>query len=368
MGSAQKTAVFLVFITIGILMKWKMPSAAEQAGIKKIVLNLALPATIFIALIGVEVRPSFLLLPFLALALNGFLFAGFGVLLPWLGVSTDSPQARTTKMMVSSFAPGLSCFPFLLEYRGEGALAQAAMADLGNKVFVLIALYLVAMNWHYRTHASGSLATGDKMRSFAKTFFTEPVNLLIIVALFLMSTGYSMASLPNVVAEPLRRLSGMMTPLVLLFIGLAVQLRGGQLWLLSSILLFRAALVTWLCVLVTAAGGLVSPGSLLVGLAFGLSACSFWPFMHISTVDKEEQAVPAHERTFDASFAINMLALSFPLSTALILILLSVGEPVVRFGSLLGWATGLTLAAGAAFLMTTRRAPSDAPVSCDVSS
>lgn len=365
MGSAHKTAVFLVFISIGILMKWKMPSPAEQAGIKKIVLNLALPATIFIALIGVEVRTSFLVLPAMALALNGLLFLGFGPVLPWLGIRSDSPQHRTARMMVSSFAPGLTCFPFLLEYRGEEALAQAAMADLGNKVFVLIGLYLVAMHWHQVTSAAGPRALGDKLRSFAKTFLCEPVNLLILVALVMMSAGYSMASLPTVIAEPLRRLSAMMTPLVLLFIGLAVQLKGGQLWLLSSILLTRAAMVAWLCAFLSMLGGAVSPASLVVSFAFGLSACSFWPFMHISSVDHEQRALPPAERSFDASFAINMLALSFPLSTALILAVLSLGESGVETASLLGWSLGLTLAAAATHLLTGRRGPVKTPVGCE---
>lgn len=350
MVSANKTAVFLMFISIGLLMKWKMPSTAEQAGIKKIVLNLALPATIFIALMGVEVNPSLLLLPFLALALNGLLFVSVGAILPILGVDADSPKHRTSKLMVSSFAPGLSCFPFLLEYRGEDALALAAMADLGNKVFVLAVLYLVAMHWHDRTYPSDSSRTG-KLRSLAQSFLTEPVNVLIVLALALMSAGHSMASLPEVIAEPLRRLSAMMTPLVLLFIGLAVQLRGGQLWTLASILLVRAALVSWLAVALAA---VLSPSQVLVALAFGLSACSFWPFMHISSVDSKEKDLPSEARTFDGAFAVNMLALSFPLSTFLILLVLSVGEPIAQPSALVTLAGGLTAASLVTYLSSRR--------------
>jgi len=50
----QKTIVFLFFIFIGVLLKVKFKSKEEITGIKKVILNLALPATIFIALLGVR--------------------------------------------------------------------------------------------------------------------------------------------------------------------------------------------------------------------------------------------------------------------------------------------------------------------------
>ena len=70
----QKTIVFLFFIFIGVLLKVKFKSKEEISGIKKIILNLALPATIFIALLGVKVELHLLILPLLALGLNLLLF------------------------------------------------------------------------------------------------------------------------------------------------------------------------------------------------------------------------------------------------------------------------------------------------------
>ena len=344
MGSLLKTAVFLVFIGIGIAMQLKLKAPAEQAGIKKIILNLALPATIFIALLGVDVQPSFLLLPLLALMLNAILFVAAPWLLPLLGIAPDTPQFRTARLLVPSFAPGLSCFPFLSEYLGAQTLAHAAMADLGNKVFVLVVLYLVAMSWHYRRHASPTAVSGNKMWMFAKTLLTEPVNLFILAALLLVTMGVSMSTLPSVIAEPLRRLSSMMTPLVLLFIGLAVKFKGGQFRTILSILLLRAGAVAWICIAFVTATGISAPQNILLTLVFGLSACSFWPFAHISTVDGLEEEVADNDRTFDSGFAINMLALSFPLSTALILAALSVGDRVAHVPTLIGVAAALTLA------------------------
>lgn len=84
--SLQKTVGFLVFIGIGLLLKVKFRQKEETTGIKKIILNLALPATIFIALLSVELKKELFLLPFLALILNLLLFFIFPFLLPLCGI------------------------------------------------------------------------------------------------------------------------------------------------------------------------------------------------------------------------------------------------------------------------------------------
>ncbi|MEO0901886.1 MAG: permease, partial [Bacteroidota bacterium] len=145
-----KTITFVCFILIGVFLKSKIKSKDEKSGIKAIILNLALPATIFIALLGVKVDWSLVFLPIIALALNVVLFLAIPYVLPLVGIEKDSSEFRTARLLIPSLAPGLSCFPFVLEFLGENALAKVAMADLGNKIFVLVILYIVAMNWHYR--------------------------------------------------------------------------------------------------------------------------------------------------------------------------------------------------------------------------
>ncbi|WP_257212809.1 hypothetical protein [Maribacter sp. 4U21] len=169
----QKTITFVLFIGIGILLKLKFKSKEELTGIKKIILNLALPATIFLALIGVKIDSALLSLPFLALMLNMILFLVFPYLIPLTGIAKNSPQYRTARLLVPSLAPGLSCFPFVIEFLGDDYLAKAAMADLGNKVFVLIILYLVAMNWYYRKRAVKTTSNTKKIKSLVLAMISE---------------------------------------------------------------------------------------------------------------------------------------------------------------------------------------------------
>ena len=337
----QKTFLFLLFIGIGLLLKVKLKDKSELAGIKVIILNLALPATIFIALLGVNIEASLLLLPLIALLLNVVLFFVTPLVFPVLGIKRGTPNFRTGQLLVSSLAPGLSCFPFILEYLGDSYLAKAAMADLGNKVFVLLILYLVAMRWHYKTQEIQNTSNKAKLKSLCIAMVSEPVNIFILVALVLLSFGLHMESLPFIVSESLSRLSLLMTPLVLLFIGLSVKIKKRQFAQIISVLLLRAGIVVLLGIgLISLANITIAQDRLLL-LAFGLSACSFWPFAHIAAVDAQEKRVLNFRKTFNQNFAINILAISFPLSVVLILGILSAGTLFANIDTMLLLATAL---------------------------
>lgn len=337
----QKTFLFLLFIGIGLLLKVKLKDKSELAGIKVIILNLALPATIFIALLGVNIEASLLLLPLIALLLNVVLFFVTPLVFPVLGIKRGTPNFRTGQLLVSSLAPGLSCFPFILEYLGDSYLAKAAMADLGNKVFVLLILYLVAMRWHYKTQEIQNTSNKAKLKSLCIAMVSEPVNIFILVALVLLSFGLHMESLPFILSESLSRLSLLMTPLVLLFIGLSVKIKKRQFAQIISVLLLRAGIVVLLGIgLISIANITIAQDRLLL-LAFGLSACSFWPFAHIAAVDAQEKRVLNFRKTFNHNFAINILAISFPLSVVLILGILSAGTLFANIDTMLLLATAL---------------------------
>lgn len=344
----QKTIVFLFFILIGILLKVKFRSKEEITGIKKIILNLALPATIFIALLGIKVELHLLILPLLALGLNLLLFFAMPIVLPLIGIGKGTSEYRTAKLLVPSLAPGLSSFPFILEFLGEEYLAKAAMSDLGNKVFVLFFLYLVAMNWHYSLQSTEKNNDGTKLKPLIKAMVSEPVNVFIGAALVLLAFGLSMDSLPFFLSETLEKLSLIMTPLVLLFIGLAVKFKRKQFLQIFSLLCTRAGLIlliSWVFVMIT---GIEAQKEILLILAFGLSACSFWPYAHIAAVDSMEMDKKSEQRTFNSDFGVAILALSFPLSTMLILATLNSGSFFVNPFNILMTAI-LLLVVGLAF-------------------
>lgn len=334
-NAIEKTISFLLFILIGILLKKKISTGDETNGLKSLILTIALPATIFIALLKVKVDSNLILFPILALGFNVVLFAIAPVLLSIIGIDKKSAQGRSAKLLLPSLAPGLSCFPFILEFLGDASLAKAAMADLGNKFFVLFLLYLVALKWHYKNADFETNSLKSKLKSLLKTLLYEPVNLFIFAALLLVSFGITLDKIPNYLSITLSRLSLIMTPLVLIFIGLAVKYKKKQFMELCSLLLLRAAFTLFFIAGIIFFADLKIEKDILVMIAFALSACSFWPFAHISAVNFKENQEQTTEKTFDTNFALSILALSLPMSVLLILGILTAGNTFTSINNLL---------------------------------
>ncbi|MEM6800016.1 MAG: permease [Bacteroidota bacterium] len=335
----QKTLSLLLLIGIGILLKRKVHSKEALGGVKMLILSIALPATIFVALLKIEVQSHLLFLPILALAFNLIMlfiaYKGLGI----LGIQKGSPAFRTWMMLLPSLAPGLSCFPFLAEYMGDESLALAALADVGNKVFVLILLYLLAMHWYYQKKEHKSKGE-NKLRSLSLALIREPVNLVILLALILLLSGYGLKDLPQFLQQSVSSMSAMMTPMILIFIGMAVKIKWQQFRKILQLLFLRSAFAFILSALALIFFPPLSPLYAIVLVVFPQSACSFWPFAHMAAVNKMGEQ--DGKETFDLDLGLGILAFSLPFSTILILAICSMGTIFMS-------PTALLLSAGALF-------------------
>ena len=342
----QKTLTLLLLIALGLVLRSKFKKKEQTDGIKEMVLSVALPSTIFIALMKVQVDTALLVVPIATLAFNFFMYFTLPFVLPLFGVEKDSPTGRTLLMLLPSLAPGLSCFPFIAEFLGDKSMAMAAMADVGNKFFVLIFLYVVAMNMFLKNSVSESANFKEKIKSLLLNLIKEPINIIIVTAIVLLSLGLNYKSLPSVVADLFDKTSAMMTPLVLLFIGLAVQLKEGNKRLVASILLFRAGLTMLFSSMLIALIGITEPTMVLLAIVLPLSSASFWPFAHLSAFNLREETLglTKERRTFNMQLSVLVLAFSLPFSTLLILGILSTGTFFAHLPTLV--ITGLLLISG----------------------
>jgi hypothetical protein len=315
--------------------------------VKVLILSVILPATIFVALLKISISTKLLLFPLGALALNFMLFYAVRAMLPKLGFADEPDNRRTMLLLLPSLAPGLSCFPFVVEYLGDEALAMAALTDVGNKVFVLIILYLFAMNWYYTAKKK---RTGDlnespgrqsKLRDLGLSLLREPVNLVIVTAIVMLCLGLDAKSLPPFLETTAVRLAALMTPIVLLFIGMAVRFEWREMAIILRFLAFRAGvglLLSGLAILFLPA---MAPAMALLLVIFPQSAVSFWPFAHISAVDALQNE--REEPVFNINLALNVLACSLPFSTVIILGVLSCGEVFASAPMVLLLGAGLLL-------------------------
>lgn len=326
----QKTLVFLLLIAAGYCLQKKISGKQDLKGVKVLILSVILPATIFVALLKIKISAELLMLPVLALALNFALFYAARYALPKLGFARDTKEWRTMSMLVPSLAPGLSCFPFVMEYLGESSLAMAALADVGNKVFVLIILYLVAMHWFYQLKGASEEEEYDtpgrrqKLKDLGLSLLREPVNLVIVAAIALLSFGLDISALPTFLENTAVRLAALMTPIVLLFIGMAVRFERREMAMILRVLAFRSGTALVLSTLLLFFFPIATPAFALLAVIFPQSAVSFWPFAHMSAVEgQREEGTPA---TFNIDLALNVLACSLPFSTVVILGVLSCGN------------------------------------------
>ena len=323
----QKAFTLLLLIVLGLVLRSKFKNKQQTDGIKEMVLSVALPSTIFIALMKVTVDSKLIIVPALTLVFNFFMYFITPLALSFFGVEKDSPTGRTLVMLLPSLAPGLSCFPFIAEFLGQESVAMAAMGDVGNKFFVLIFLYIVALNMFLKNAKSEEANLSTKIKSLLLNLVKDPINIIIASALILLSLGVSFKSLPAIIADMFDKTSAMMTPLVLIFIGLAVQLKQRKKRLISSLLIFRAGVTMLFSAAVISVLGINDPTMVLLAVAIPLSSASFWPFAHISAFNlrEENSGLPKERRTFDAELAVLVLAFSLPFSTLLILGILSAG-------------------------------------------
>ncbi|MES2520083.1 MAG: hypothetical protein V4585_18340 [Bacteroidota bacterium] len=326
--AVQKTLILILLIGLGFALRGKIKNKTEINGIKEIILSIALPSTVFIALMGIKISFSLLIYPILTLGFNFFIFLSAPYFLPIFGIDKDSTSGRTLTMLLPSLAPGLSSFPFINEFLGDDSLALAAMGDVGNKFFALNFLYFIALNMYMKNNQTEDVQEKGKVKSLLLSLVKEPINIIMLLAIGFLSFGVNMTSMPTVVSELFNRASSLMTPLVLIYIGLAVQFKEGKIKLVSSILLFRAGITLLFSVLMIKVFNINNPNLILLAVVVPLSSCSFWPFAHISAINlKEEDKNYAKERrTFDMNLAVLILAFSLPLSTILVMGILASGQ------------------------------------------
>lgn len=355
-SAGMKTISLLLLIIIGYLFRKKIGGKDSRDGIRTLILSLALPATIFIALLKIDFVPGLAIVPVMALSFNLIVFFLLWKLPVQSLFNLPDNQYRTLILLIPSLAPGLSSFPFILEYSGESSLAIAALADLGNKIFVLVIAYLIAMKWYFADRKHLEANGNSRLKSLWISLVNEPVNLVILTAIIMLSVGMGYDALPEFIRGSVDKVSAMMTPLVLLFIGISIKFSWSQFKAIFSFIFFRSAIAFALSGLVLIFFPVTDLATALLIVVFPQSACSFWPYAHMAVVNEmESKDKESRVRTFDLDFAMNVLACSMPFSVLLILLIYSSGSFFSAPGHIFEATGVLLLLAAIPVLIPSRR-------------
>lgn len=246
------------------------------------------------------------------------MFLSVRFLLPvFLRRKQEAANIRTLMLMLPSLAPYLSCFPFLVEFAGQSSLGMAAIADTGNKIFILLFLYFLAMYWAYGKRSP--IKKEKKSKKFVDILL-QPINLTIIVALIASLLGFKLDDTPVYFQDTLSYLRNLLTPTVLLFIGLAVKVKGKELKLLLGLLIWRSAVAFLLSAILISLFHFDSVATILLIVAFPQSSCSFLPYAHMSLFSDSREG---NSKTFNLNLALSLLAVSLPFSSFIVVAIYS---------------------------------------------
>ena len=197
----SRIIVFFLLIFLGVLLKKKFSVKSERLGIKNFILNISLPATIFISFISFEVNLDYIF----------FIFLLSPLLLKISGIHTNPQKSRTLLLLLSSFAPGISCFPIIEEFLGSEYLIKASLLDFGNKLFVLVFLLGFSIHLHKITQGIRKRKNKVQLKTILKNIFFEPINLVLVTSLLMLSFGFNIDQIPKVLVNFIIRLKDTLT-------------------------------------------------------------------------------------------------------------------------------------------------------------
>lgn len=333
----SKAIALILLIAIGYGLKRKFADPGSVGTLRSLILTVALPATIFLSTVDIDTQLNLVLLPSFALGVNLSLMLVGVALTKLLWRSHQTPKARSLMLLFPSLAPGLTVYPFIEQFLGRSGLAWVALADMGNKLFVLVGLYALAMYWcqretdwfepevaglEPRKRRGFGLA---QLKTIARFLITEPVNGAIVAGLLLAGLGIGTQNLPLAMVDCIQKLALCSTPLILVYVGLSLNLKKLQFGTLLLVLVARSGVGFLIS---AAAIVLLKPQSLeAIALFVSLpqASCSLWPLLHATVIN---QRAPSPNATpfFDVDFATALLALSFPFSIAVLLMVFASGD------------------------------------------
>jgi hypothetical protein len=195
-------------------------SGAAIDGLRKLVLNVTLPAALFLAFLGTELEAQYAVI----------IISVFGACLlmlaagPWLrrGVGVRSEAMPS---LMAGFEAGMIGYALYTAIFGAENLYRFAVVDLGQVLFVFFVLAPVVMRW-----ASGQ---APPISETAAAFVKTPVIIAIVagVAGSLLGLAEPLASQPitNAGLETLALLAGVTTPAIAIVIGYSTAFSAGSL-------------------------------------------------------------------------------------------------------------------------------------------
>ena len=247
MNSIETIIPIIIMIVIGYSFKRIGVLKAEHAiALNKIVINIAIPSLIFLAIYGINlsILPVIAPIPFICIlvgVLSGLIAYIFAT------IKKYPKKTRWSILLTSAmFNSGFLGYPVVLGVFGADGLVRAVFYDLGSMIlFIAFGILLL-------------LIYGGKYTTILRRTLIFPPLWAVALALLLNFINFDIGF---IVSNTLGYLSGAAIPLIMISLGLSLEFRGIKenihaVFSVSIIKLIIAPIIASLIVLILGMGGL----------------------------------------------------------------------------------------------------------------
>lgn len=231
--------IFIIFLGYGIRQKGFLTESTIDA-LRKIVVNLALPAVLFTSFLGIELKPAYFVLFGFTFLLCILLFFLGRFLKKQLGIRyTYFPY------LVTGFEYGMLGISLFGGAYGLEKIGYIAVADLGHEIFiwfVFLPLLLIKRDG------------AQNPTEIIKSFLSAPVVIAILTSLLLnvLGTREALYRLPvtGALMTTLEFLGGLSIPLILIIVGYGIKINRNGLREALQVAIIRLAILIPLALIV----------------------------------------------------------------------------------------------------------------------
>jgi predicted permease len=202
-------------------------------GLRKIVVNIALPAVLFVSFLTVELKSSFLALAVFVFSLCVALY----ILGHFLGPRVQ-PEHPYFKFLMTGFEYGMLGISLFGSAYGLANIGIFAIVDLGHELFIWFAFLPLLLR-----ERDGIQKVSDLLRSF----LSSPVVIAILLSLLMNALGWQEAlyvlPVTGGIMASLGFLSNLTIPLILISVGYGIKLDRKGLGDASRLVVIRLAIL-----------------------------------------------------------------------------------------------------------------------------
>lgn len=254
MNSIETIVPIIVMIVIGYALKRIDVLRAEDAmALNKIVINIAIPSLIFLAIYDIDlyILPTIAPIPFICILVGTLC----GLIAYIFAKIKKYPEKTRWSIILTSamFNSGFLGYPVVLGVFGAEGLVRAVFYDLGSMIlFMAFGILLL-------------LIYGGKYRTIFKRALLFPPIWAVALALILNYIHLDIGFLPSSILD---YLSGAAIPLIMISLGLSLEFKGIKenihvVFSVSIIKLLLAPIIASLIILILGIAGLERPVTII---------------------------------------------------------------------------------------------------------